>query len=183
YNAAGQVHVSDNVNGPWTRSVSTTWSGTGDIALFYRENSAPAPSGLVVTVSASASAYLQEAFADFRGVATVGALDQAVIAQGQGTYASVGPTGPVPAGELVRAAGDFHRDGEGEDRRRGHPDRHGDVQGRPERARHRHPERRGPGDVRDQHARGRRAPDHRVLRRRRNLQRQHFEHAHPDGEE
>src|SRR5207245_2021190 len=52
YNAAGQVHVSDNVNGPWTRSVSTTWSGTGDIALFYRENSAPAPSGLVVTVSA-----------------------------------------------------------------------------------------------------------------------------------
>src|SRR5438046_1521974 len=37
YNAAGQVHVSDNVNGPWTRSVSTTWSGTGDIALFYRE--------------------------------------------------------------------------------------------------------------------------------------------------
>ena len=104
YNAAGQVHVSDNVNGPWTRSVSTTWSGTGDIALFYRENSAPAPSGLVVTVSASASAYLQEAFADFRGVATVGALDQAVIAQGQGTYASVGPTGPVPAGELVVAA-------------------------------------------------------------------------------
>src|SRR5205823_6107297 len=104
FNAPGQVHVSDNVNGPWTRSVSTTWSGTGDIALFYRENSAPAPSGLVVTVSASASAYLQEAFADFRGVATVGALDQAVIAQGQGTYASVGPTGPVPAGELVVAA-------------------------------------------------------------------------------
>src|SRR5205814_9361066 len=36
YNASGQVHVSDNVNGPWTRSVSTTWNGTGDIALFYR---------------------------------------------------------------------------------------------------------------------------------------------------
>src|SRR2546427_299495 len=94
YNAAGQVHVSDNVNGPWTRSVSTTWSGTGDIALFYRENSAPAPSGLVVTVSASASAYLQEAFADFRHVATVGALDQAVVSQGVGAYASVEPTTP-----------------------------------------------------------------------------------------
>src|SRR5207245_5704910 len=65
YNAAGQVRVSDNVNGPWTRSVSTTWSGTGDIALYYRENSAPAPSGLVVTVSAPAQAYLQEALANF----------------------------------------------------------------------------------------------------------------------
>src|SRR5947208_35573 len=54
FGASGEVHVSDNVNGPWTRSVSTTWSGTGDIALFYRENSAPAPSGLVVTVRASA---------------------------------------------------------------------------------------------------------------------------------
>src|SRR5207248_7709152 len=92
FGAAGEVHVSDNINGPWTRSVSTTWSGTGDIALFYRQNSAPAPSGLVITVSASASAYLQEAIADFRHV---GALDQAVVAQGVGTYASAGPTAPV----------------------------------------------------------------------------------------
>src|SRR5205807_8318535 len=104
YNVAGQVRVSDNVNGPWTRSVSTTWSGTGDIALYYRANSAPAPSGLGITVSASASAYLQDAVADFRHVATVGALDQALVSQGTGTYASVGPTAPVPAGELVVAA-------------------------------------------------------------------------------
>jgi len=104
YNVAGQVRVSDNVNGPWTRSVSTTWSGTGDIALYYRANSAPAPSGLRITVSASASAYLQDAVADFRHVATVGALDQALVSQGTGTYASVGPTAPVPAGELVVAA-------------------------------------------------------------------------------
>ena len=104
FNAPGQVHVSDNVNGPWTRSVSTTWSGTGDIALFYRDNSARAPSGLVITVSASASAYLQEAVADFRHVATAGALDQAVVARGAGTSASVGPTASVPAGELVVAA-------------------------------------------------------------------------------
>src|SRR5438876_1067086 len=72
YNASGQVRVTDNVNGAWTRSVSTTWGGAGDIALYYRQNSAAAPSGLVVTVSASASAYLQEAIADFRHVATVG---------------------------------------------------------------------------------------------------------------
>src|SRR5256712_4446226 len=104
YNAPGQVQVSDNINGPWTRSVSTTFSGTGDIALFYREHSAPAPSGLVITVSASASAYLQEAVADYRYVAPAGALDQAVVAQGAGTYASVGPTAPVPAGELLVAA-------------------------------------------------------------------------------
>ena len=99
--ASGQVQVSDNVNGPWTRSVSSTWGGAGDIALFYRQPSAPAPSGLVITVSASAPAYLQEAVADYRHV---GALDQAVVSQGTGTYATVGPTAPVPAGELVVAA-------------------------------------------------------------------------------
>ena len=104
YNAAGPVHVADDINGPWTRSVSTTWSGSGDIALYYRQNSAPAPSGLVITVSASAAAYLQEAVAHFRHVATVGALDQAVVSQGTGTYATIGPTAPVPAGELVVAA-------------------------------------------------------------------------------
>src|SRR5438094_363102 len=104
FDVPGQVRVSDNVNGPWTRSVSTTWGGTGDIALYYRENSAPAPSGLVITASASASAYLQEAVADFRHVATAEALDQALVSQGTGAYASVGPTAPVPAGELVVAA-------------------------------------------------------------------------------
>src|SRR5207245_4492485 len=65
---------------------------------------AAAPSGVLVPGSASASAYLQEAIADFRHVATVGALDQAVVAQGVGNYASVGPTSSVPAGELVVAA-------------------------------------------------------------------------------
>src|SRR5437899_5373233 len=104
FDVPGEVRVSDDVNGPWTRSVSTTWSGTGDIALYYRENSAPAPSGLRITVSACASAYLQEVVADFRGVAAVGALDQTMVAQGQGSSASVGPTASVPAGELVVAA-------------------------------------------------------------------------------
>src|SRR5213083_1256573 len=104
YGASGQVQVRDDVNGAWTRSVATTWDGSGDIALYYRQNSAPAPSGLVITVSASAAAYLQEAVAHFRHVATVGALDQAVVSQGTGTYATIGPTAAAPAGELVVAA-------------------------------------------------------------------------------
>ena len=104
FNAAGQVQVSDNVNGAWTRSVSTTFSGSGDIALYYLEHSAPAPLGLVITVSASAPAYLQEAVANYRYVAALGALDQAVISQGTGSFANAGPTASVPAGELVVAA-------------------------------------------------------------------------------
>ena len=103
FNAPGEVHVLDNVNGPWTRSVSTTFGGTGDIALFYRKASFPAPSGLVITVSASAPAYLQEAVAHYRYMAAT-ALDQALVAQGVGTNARVGPTASVPAGELVVAA-------------------------------------------------------------------------------
>src|SRR5262249_19696416 len=58
--ASGEVQVSDNVNGPWTRSVSTTWGGSGDIALYYRENSAAASSGLIITVSEPLAAYLHE---------------------------------------------------------------------------------------------------------------------------
>ncbi len=104
FDVPGEVQVSDNVNGPWTRSVSTTFSGAGDIALYYRENSAASPSGLAITVSASAPAYLQAAAADYRGVATAGALDQAVVSGGQGTNASAAPTASAPAGELVVAA-------------------------------------------------------------------------------
>src|SRR6059058_5231711 len=104
FDVPGEVQVSDNVNGPWTRSVSTTFSGAGDIALYYRENSAASPSGLAITVSASAPAYLQAAAADYRGVATAGALDQAVVSGGQGTNASAAQTASAPAGELVVAA-------------------------------------------------------------------------------
>ncbi len=106
FGASGQVQVFDNVNGRWTRSVSTTWGGSGDIALYYRENSAPAPSGLRVTWSATSGglANMQGAVADYRHVATLGALDQAVVSDGHGTSASAGPTAPVAAGELVVAA-------------------------------------------------------------------------------
>ena len=41
YDSAGQVQVSDNVNGAWTRStVSTTFNGGGDIAWYYVQNAA-----------------------------------------------------------------------------------------------------------------------------------------------
>src|SRR5437867_5597995 len=40
FNAPAEVQVSDNVNGPWTRSASTTLSGAGDIAIDHRQNSA-----------------------------------------------------------------------------------------------------------------------------------------------
>src|SRR5207249_7360235 len=83
FDVPGEVQVSDNVNGLWTRSVSTTFSGAGDIALYYRENSAAAPSGLAITVSASAPANLQAAAADYRHAATAEVLDQAVVSGGQ----------------------------------------------------------------------------------------------------
>jgi|GEM_PF-2357994 len=105
YNAPGQVQVSDNVNGAWTRGPSQTYtSGTGDIALEYVANTVAAPNGLTITVQASAPAYLQEAIAEFRGVATVNPLASAVVGYGSSTSVSMGPTASVPAGDLLIGA-------------------------------------------------------------------------------
>jgi predicted outer membrane repeat protein len=102
YDAAGTVQVSDNVNGAWTRSASTTFSsGKGDIALYYVQNSAASPVGITVTVSASATTYLQASVGDYGGVASAGALDQALAAKGVGNAVSSGPTVNVAGGELV----------------------------------------------------------------------------------
>jgi hypothetical protein len=103
YDAAGQVHVSDNVNGAWTRAAaSTTWNGTaGDIALFYVANAAAAPGGLTITMTAGTTTYLQGAPAEYSGVAAVNPLDQAVAAKGSGTTADSGLTPATSAGELV----------------------------------------------------------------------------------
>ena len=103
FDAAGQVQVSDNVNGPWTRtSASTTFSsGGGDLALFYVQNSAPAPWGLTITITASSPTFLQGAVSEYSGVATAGALDQVAAAKGNSTTVDSGPTAPVGAGELV----------------------------------------------------------------------------------
>src|SRR5437773_5236467 len=108
YNAPGEVQVSDNVNGIWTRAAagSLTWDDdTGDIALYYRENSRAAPGGITLTVSASSAAYLQGAVAEYSGLALAGALDQ--IAAGHAeerTPVYTGSTPAVGAGELVFAA-------------------------------------------------------------------------------
>lgn len=103
YNAAGTVQVSDRVNGAWTRaSASETFGAAGgDIALYYVENSLPAPRGLSVHVASSGPAYLEGAVGDYSGVATRGALDQVALAAGFGTAVDSGPTAPVPAGDLV----------------------------------------------------------------------------------
>jgi len=106
YNAPGQVQVSDNVNGTWTRVPGslTFEDDTGDIALYYREDSQAAPDGMTITISASSSAYLQGTVADYSGVALAGSLDQIVSARGVGTVVDTGATVPVDAGELVFAA-------------------------------------------------------------------------------
>src|ERR1019366_616656 len=103
YDSAGQVQVSDNVNGAWTRSsASATFSnGGGDLALYYLQNSKAAPSGLMITISASSPTYLEAALADYTGVATTGALDQVAVARGNSTSPDSGPTAVVGPGELV----------------------------------------------------------------------------------
>jgi len=106
YNSSGQVSVSDNVNGAWTRSSAATTFGSssGDIALFYLQNSAAAPSGLTITITAANATYLEAAAADYSGVATTGALDQVAVAKGNSTTVDSGPTASVGAGELVVGA-------------------------------------------------------------------------------
>jgi hypothetical protein len=103
FNAAGQVTVSDNVNGAWTRSsASTTFSsGDGDLALYYLQDSKAAPWGLTITISAASPTFLQGAVSEYSGIAATGALDQAVAAQGNSTAAASGPTASVSAGELL----------------------------------------------------------------------------------
>jgi len=105
YNAAGQVQVSDNVNGKWTRGPSETFtSGTGDIALEFLANTKAAPNGLTITIKASAPAYLQEAIAEFRGVSTVNPLAAAVVGYGSTVAINIGPTASVPSGDLLIGA-------------------------------------------------------------------------------
>ena len=96
YHAPGETQVSDNVNGTWTRALQslTFLDDTGDIALYYRENSQAAPSGMTITVSISSTAYLQGTVADYSGVALAGALDQ--IAAGHGNETVPVDTGPTP---------------------------------------------------------------------------------------
>src|SRR5437899_1869784 len=106
FDAPEQVQVSDNVNGAWTRAPGslTFMSDRGDIALYYRENSQAAPSGVTITVSVSSTAYLEGTVAEYSGVALAGSLDQIVTARGVGTAVDTGATPAVDAGEVVFAA-------------------------------------------------------------------------------
>src|SRR5438093_7932519 len=107
YDAPEQVRVSDNVNGAWTRAPKslTFLDDTGDIALYYREDSQAAPGGMTITVSVSSTAYLQGTVAEYSGVALAGSLDQMVAARApDGAAVDTGATGAVGAGELVFAA-------------------------------------------------------------------------------
>jgi len=110
YNVAGQVQVSDSVNGSWTRapgSLSFT-NGSGDIALYYKVASQAATS-MTITVSAPAAAYLSGTVAEYQHVAASGALDQIAMARGaapggNNALLSSGTTAAVPAGELIYGA-------------------------------------------------------------------------------
>jgi len=106
YDAAGQVKISDDANGSWTRSsaAETFSNGMGDIALFYLPDTAASTDGLTVTITAPAGAYLQGSIAEYTGIATSNPLDQSAVAEGDGTTVTTGPTGSVPAGELVYSA-------------------------------------------------------------------------------
>ena len=103
YNSSGQVKVSDSVNGAWTRSTASTTfsSGSGDIALYYVQNTAPAPNGLTITITATSATYLEGAVGEYSGVATSGAVDQLAVAKGNSTAPDSGATGSVAAGDLV----------------------------------------------------------------------------------
>src|SRR5438876_11598750 len=106
YGDPAQVRVSDNVNGTWTRAprALTFLDDTGDIALYYRENSQAAPGGVTITASVSSSAYLLGSVADYSGVALAGSLDEIASARDLGTAVDSGATAAVGAGELVFAA-------------------------------------------------------------------------------
>jgi chitodextrinase len=103
YNSPGQVQVSDNVNGAWTRgSASTTFSnGGGDIALFSVRSSVAAPAGITITITASAATYLQGTAADYSGLSAANPIDTAAVATGTSAAADSGATGAAAAGELV----------------------------------------------------------------------------------
>jgi hypothetical protein len=104
YEAPGQVQVADDVNGPWTRSVSERFNhGRGDLALYYLQGTRAAPRGLTITISASAATYLPSAAAEFSGTSTTDALDQTALGEDTGTRTDTAMTAPIPAGELVVA--------------------------------------------------------------------------------
>ncbi len=102
YDASGQVQVSDNIDGAWTRVQGQTYSsGSGDVALYYTKARAAAAHGVIVSVSAATPTYLQAAVGDYWGTAAAGAFAASAVGQGSGTTAASSLTTAVPAGSLV----------------------------------------------------------------------------------
>jgi hypothetical protein len=65
--ASGRVDVSDNVNGPWTRSPASVplTDRTGGIALYYLAGAKEAPAGVTVTVSSAESTSISAGIAEY----------------------------------------------------------------------------------------------------------------------
>ncbi len=104
YNSTGQVHVSDNINGAWTRAGGEKFSSTlGDIALYYKEKAASSSSGIKITVSSDKATYLQSAVAEYSGVATANSLGSVACSKGVGTSVNSGNIASIPQGDLVYA--------------------------------------------------------------------------------
>jgi hypothetical protein len=103
FDSTGQVTVSDNVNGAWTRSTAATTfvGGSGDIAMYYLQNSAAAPWGLTITITATNPTFLQGAVSEYSGIATTASLDQVAVGSGTSAAAASGATGSVAVGELL----------------------------------------------------------------------------------
>jgi hypothetical protein len=104
YDAPGQVQVSDNVNGKWTRGPSEKFSnGGGDIALYYMRPDF-AWRGVTVTISASAPTFISGSVAHYRGMyfASLVSASMAELPLSAGSAdADSGPTANVRGGDLV----------------------------------------------------------------------------------
>jgi len=109
YNSLGQVSVSDNIDGAWTRTAYTAKfsNGGGDLALFYTYARSTV-SSLTITTRALSSTYLPYAVAEYSGVPTGSAPVTGAVATKNSSANSAqlvaGPTANVPAGDLVFGA-------------------------------------------------------------------------------
>jgi len=69
--------------------------------VFYEASSKAAPSGLTITIAATASTSLYGTAAEYAGISATAPLDQVTLRSGTGLNVDSGPTAAVAAGELV----------------------------------------------------------------------------------
>ena len=105
YKVAGNLGVSDNANGAWTRSPgSLPFGSSGDNALYYLAGSAASPAGTTITITAPSAAYLQGTVAEYSGVDTTAPLEAVAVGSGVSTAVRTATTNAVSAGDLVYSA-------------------------------------------------------------------------------